>query len=51
MPRRIIIFLGVLAGLVRVLYLLLAIPNYIPDKDADQYLAKVYHNGYNLPKV
>ncbi|WP_293954554.1 MULTISPECIES: Gfo/Idh/MocA family oxidoreductase [unclassified Sphingobacterium] len=21
------------------------------DKDADQYLAKVYHNGYNLPKV
>ncbi len=21
------------------------------DKDADQYLAKVYHNGYHLPKV
>jgi len=21
------------------------------NKDADQYLAKVYHNGYNLPKV
>ncbi len=21
------------------------------DKDADGYLAKVYHNGYNLPKV
>lgn len=21
------------------------------DRDADQYLAKVYHNGYNLPKV
>ena len=21
------------------------------DKEADQYLAKVYHNGYNLPKV
>ena len=50
MPRRIIIFLGVLAGLVRVLYLLLAIPNYIPDKDADQYmqLARAFSNGDGL---
>ena len=50
MPRRIILFLGALAGLARVLYLLFAIPNYIPDKDADQYmqLARAFSNGDGL---